>query len=110
MKVNDIGYDVKPPAKACDDADCPFHGQLPVRGKITEARVDSIKMPKTIVVEKDYLKYSTKYERYERTRKKFSVHRPPCFDVKKGDIVRIAECRPLSKTKHFVVIERIKGS
>ena len=27
--------------------------------------------------------------------------------AKKGNKVRIAECRPLSKTKHFVVIEKI---
>ncbi|MEM1737250.1 MAG: 30S ribosomal protein S17, partial [Nitrososphaerota archaeon] len=26
-----------------------------------------------------------------------------------GDRVRIAECRPLSKTVHFVVIEKLEG-
>ena len=28
-----------------------------------------------------------------------------CIDVKEGDEVKIAECRPLSKTVSFVVIE-----
>ena len=27
--------------------------------------------------------------------------------LKEGDIVRIRECRPLSKTKHFVIIEKL---
>jgi small subunit ribosomal protein S17 len=30
------------------------------------------------------------------------------MDLKVGDAVKIAECRPLSKTKHFVVVE-VKG-
>ncbi len=30
---------------------------------------------------------------------------PTCMDVKEGDEVKIAECRPLSKTISFVVIE-----
>ncbi|MFH8110199.1 MAG: 30S ribosomal protein S17, partial [Candidatus Aenigmatarchaeota archaeon] len=36
------------------------------------------------------------------------AHLPPCLDVKVGDKVKIAECRPLSKIKHFVVIEKIE--
>ena len=36
------------------------------------------------------------------------VYNPQCVDAKKGDIVKIAECRPLSKTKAFVVIEVMK--
>jgi small subunit ribosomal protein S17 len=30
------------------------------------------------------------------------------MDAKEGDIVRIGETRPLSKTKNFVVIEIVK--
>ena len=106
-KVRDIGYDVKPPEKECEDLKCPFHGKLPVRGKMLEGKVVSSKMQSTIVVERNYLHYIPKYERYERRHSRISAHRPPCIDVKKGDKVKIAECRPLSKTKHFVVIENI---
>jgi small subunit ribosomal protein S17 len=41
-----------------------------------------------------------------RTRVK--AHNPESIDAKEGDTVRIAETRPLSKTKNFVVIEIVK--
>jgi len=108
-KVRDIGYDVKPPEQECNDPKCPFHGTLPVRGKILEGKVVSAKMQGSIVVERNYLHYLPKYERYERRHSRISAHSPPCMEVKKGNIVKIAECRPLSKTKHFVVIEKVKS-
>jgi len=46
-----------------------------------------------------------KYNRYEKRLSKFHAHNPPCIHAKVGDIVTIAECRPLSKTKNFVVVE-----
>ena len=36
--------------------------------------------------------------------------RAECIDVKEGDEVKIAECRPLSKTVSFVVIEVNSGN
>ena len=62
---------LKKPELECSDKDCPFHGELAVRGRIP-------------------------------------AHSTPCIPVKVGDVVRIAECRPLSKTKSFVVVEMIK--
>ena len=106
-KTNDIGYDVKPPEKVCKGIDCPFHGALPIRGKILEGLVKSEKMQNTVIVERNYLYYIPKYERYERRHKSIPAHRPDCIDLKKGDKVKIAECRPLSKTKQFVVIEKM---
>ena len=106
-KARDIGYDVKPPEKECDDPNCPWHGTLPIRGKILEGIVVSDKMQKTVIVRRDYLHYVPKYERYERRHSRIAAHNPPCIDAKKGDKVKIAECRPLSKTKHFVVIEKM---
>ena len=67
----------------------------------------SDKMHKTVIVERNYLHFIPKYERYERRRSRISAHSPPCIDAKRGDKVKIAECRPLSKTKHFVIIERV---
>lgn len=106
-KVRDIGYDAKPPEGSCQDEDCPWHGTLPIRGKILEGIVVSDKMQGTVVVRRDYLHYVPKYERYERRHSRISVHNPRCIDAKRGDRVRIAECRPLSKTKHFVVMEKV---
>ncbi len=104
--MRDIGIDVRVPEKECEDENCPFHGKLPIRGQIIEGVVVSAKAPKTVVVLRSYLKKIRKYERYERRRSKIHAHNPPCIDAKEGDMVKIAECRPLSKTKSFVVVEK----
>ncbi len=104
-KARDIGVNVTPPTKTCDDVNCPFHGKLPVRGQIINGIVKNKKMQGSLVVKKDYLHYVPKYERYEKRRSQYSVHLPPCIDVEEGDPVKIMECRPLSKSKSFVVIE-----
>lgn len=107
-KVRNIGIEVKPPEETCEDPFCPFHGTLPVRGKILEGIVVSSKAQKTAIVERQYLHYLTKFERYERRHSKIAAYNPECISAKEGDRVRIAECRPLSKTKTFVIIEKVK--
>jgi len=107
QKVRDIGYDIKPPKDFCNDRLCPWHGTLPIRGKILKGTIVSDKMQSTVTVRRDYLHFITKYERYEKRKSRIPAHNPKCISAKKGDSVKIAECRPLSKTKHFVVIERV---
>jgi len=103
--VKNIGIEgIKPPEKVCDDENCPFHGTLRVRGIILEGKLIKFKAQKTGVVEREYLFYNTKYKRYERRRSRIHVHIPPCLDVKEGDNVIIAECRPIAKSVSFVVI------
>jgi small subunit ribosomal protein S17 len=102
----DIGIDILPPANQCDDVLCPFHGTLSVRGQIIEGVVVSDKMQKTVVVKKEYRRFIPKYERYEWRTGRYLAHNPPCIDAKVGSKVKIMECRPLSKTKNFVVIEQ----
>ncbi|HML03439.1 MAG TPA: 30S ribosomal protein S17 [Candidatus Bathyarchaeia archaeon] len=97
---------LKKPKKSCEDNNCPFHGRLAIRGRILEGDVVSAKMEKTVVVRRDYLYYVPKYRRYERRHGHVSAHNPPCLEVKDGDRVKIAECRPLSKTVSFVVVEK----
>jgi small subunit ribosomal protein S17 len=97
---------LKKPKKSCEDKNCPFHGELAIRGRILEGDVVSAKMEKTVVVRRDYLYYVPKYRRYERRHGHVSAHNPPCLEVKDGDRVKIAECRPLSKTVSFVVVEK----
>ncbi len=107
-KARDIGIDVKPPTKTCEDDNCPFHGKLPVRGKVIEGIVVSAKAQKTVIVEKQYFHLLPKYERYERRHTRIAAYNPECVDAKEGERVKIAECRPLSKTKSFVVVEKAK--
>lgn len=107
-EVNDIGLDVKPPAESCKDSECPWHGTLPVRGTQLTGTVVSAKMQGTVVVEREYLKYLPKYERYEKRSSRYLAHSPPCMQSKAGDEVGIMECRPLSKRVSFVVVENRK--
>jgi len=94
--------------KKCEDLRCPFHGTLSVRGRTFVGKVISAKMYKTVTVEFDRINYIQKYERYEKRRTRIKAHNPECINAKEGDIVKIKECRPLSKTKKFVVIEVIE--
>ena len=106
--MRDIGLDVSSPHKICSDTKCPFHGILPVHGQMFDCTVVSDKMENTVVVMREFEKKATKFERFEKRRSKIHAHNPPCIDAKEGDRVRIAECRPLSKTKSYVVIEVMK--
>ena len=104
-KVRNIGIpNVEPPEKTCDDAHCPFHGNLSVRSRVMEGVVTSNKMHKTIVFQTDYLSLIKKYARYERRRSKKLAHLPPCIEVKEGDTIKVVECRPLSKNVSRVVV------
>ena len=98
----------KKPKKTCDDRNCPFHGDLSVRGRVLEGSVVSAKMDKTVIVKRDYLHYVPKFIRYERRHSRIASHNPPCIDAKEGDRVIIAECRPVSKTVAFVVVEKLE--
>lgn len=104
--TRDIGIGVNPPAAECNDPNCPFHGTLPVRGQIIDGVVASVKMDGSAVVERNYLKYQQKYERYEKRSSRYSAHAPACLGLRVGDNVSIMECRPLSKTVSFVVVEK----
>jgi small subunit ribosomal protein S17 len=106
--VKDIGLNVKAPQAECNDPNCPFHGHLSVRGQLLDGIVVSDKMSRTVVVQREYLKRDLKFDRYEKRRSKLHAHNPPCINAKAGDHVVIAECRPLSKTKTFVIVEVAK--
>jgi small subunit ribosomal protein S17 len=101
-----LGLNVKAPEEACDDENCPFHGTLSVRGQTLVGEVASTDMDKTVVVEREYDVKVPKYDRYMKRRSRVPAHAPPCMDLSVGDTVRIAETRPLSKTKSHVVVER----
>ncbi len=102
----DIGIGMKGPEKPCEDIHCPWHGKLGVRGKILEGKVVSSKAGKTVVIERSHAKMTPKYQGYERRKSKLTAHNPPCLNAREGDVVMVAECRPLSKTKTFVVVSK----
>jgi len=102
-----VGMDVEAPKEKCNDRNCPFHGSLKVRGRQFKGVVKSAKMHSTATVEWTSIVKIPKYERYEKKRSKVKAHNPKCINAAEGDIVRIINCRPLSKTKNFVIIEKI---
>ena len=104
MKVKDKGIKVVKPAGKCDDVNCPFHGSLKCRGRTFVCTMVSGKMQKTATVMWERRHFLKKYERYEKRKSVVKAHNPPCINAKEGDIVKIMECRPLSKTKNFVII------
>ncbi len=108
MVKKSIGIEAKKPANECKDMKCPWHGALSLRGRVFVGTVVSSKAPKTAVVKWDYNYFLKKFERYERRHSTVVAYNPMCIGAKKGDTVKIAECRPISKTKSFAVIEVLK--
>lgn len=78
---------------------------ISTRGRIFTGTVIRDKMSKTVTVEWERRKYIPKYERYEKRRTRVKAHNPEEINAKEGDLVKIKETRPLSKTKNFIVIE-----
>lgn len=102
-----LGLNVAEPEEACADPNCPFHGELPVRGQTLVGEVASTDMDRTVVVEREYDVTVPKYDRLMKRRSRIPAHHPDCLDLAVGDTVTIAETRPLSKTKSHVVVERL---
>lgn len=74
-------------------------------GKVLSGVVVSNKMTNTVVVE--VLRYfkDSKYQKYTKTKKRYKAHDEGNVHAI-GDKVEIAECRPISKEKHFKVISK----
>lgn len=96
----------KSKVKECKDINCPIHGSLKVRGRTFKGKVIKSKMKKTVSVEWKTKNYFPKYERYLINTSRVKAHLPECIEVDVGDEVKIRECRPLSKTKKFVVVSK----
>lgn len=94
----------------CEDKNCHVHGKLKIRGRAFEGIVIK-KFHKRVVIEFERMIYVRKYERYMRGKTKIHAHLSDCLSnkISVGDLVRVMECRPLSKIIHFAVVEKIKG-
>ncbi len=81
------------------------------RGRIFDGIVTK-KFSKRVVIEFERMIYVRKYERYARLKTKLHARLPDSMEkeINLGDLVRVHECRPLSKIIHFVVIEKVKDA
>jgi small subunit ribosomal protein S17 len=73
--------------------------------RILSGRVTSDKMDKTVTVLVDRRVMHPLYKKFIRRSKKYAAHDEANL-CKIGDTVRIEECRPMSKRKTWLVIER----
>ena len=81
------------------------------RGRRQERRgvVVSSAMDKTIVVKVDTIKSHPRYKKVVRRSLKFHAHDPE-NKAHVGDIVRIVETRPISKTKNWRLAEIVEAA
>ncbi len=100
-----MGITVKSPDKECEDPKCPFHGSLSIRGRNLTGHVVAKDIHRSATVEITSKKFVSKYERFTTRRTKIRVHNPPCINAQVGEQVMIFETRPISKTKHFVIVQ-----
>ena len=78
-----------------------------MKSKELVGKVVSDSTDKTITVLVETYKVHPKYHKRVRSSKKYHVHDEKNI-AKVGDTVRIAETKPISKTKHFYLKEIVK--
>jgi small subunit ribosomal protein S17 len=74
--------------------------------RIKTGIVVSNKMEKTLVVAVESYKTHPKYKKKYRVTNKFHVHSEDST-IQMGDNVRFQESKPLSKTKKWILIEKL---
>ena len=96
------------PLGACEDRKCPFHGELLVKKELFQGVVVKKDSNRSSTIEWNQSKYIPKYERYTLLRSRLRVHNPACINAQIGEEVVAARTKPLSKTKHHVIIGKVK--
>ena len=76
------------------------------KGRSFVGKVVSIGMTNTVVVEVVRTRAHKMYKKIIRRRARFAAHNM-LEGLIVGDSVTIAETRPISKTKHFIVVEKL---
>ena len=71
--------------------------------RVLQGTVVSDKMDKTIVVRVERRVMHPLYKKYIRSSKKYAAH-DEANACKVGDVVRIEECRPISRRKRWTVV------
>lgn len=75
------------------------------KARVLSGVVVSDKMKDTVVVAVTRFVKHPKYRKFIKRVKKYHAHNPG-NTKKQGDTVDIASCRPISKTKHFTVVNK----
>lgn len=92
------------PAATGSAQDAAPHSWRRSRRRTRVGLVSSAKQAHTVTVVVERMREHPLYKKVIRLRKKIAAH-DAAGDVKAGDLVRIQESRPFSKTKHWQVVE-----
>jgi small subunit ribosomal protein S17 len=103
MKTQVLGVDA--PTQTCTDKKCPFHGELDVKKELFTGVIIKKDINHSATIEWFVSHYVQKYERYALKRSRLRVHNPACINADIGYEVLVAKTRPLSKTKHHVILK-----
>ncbi len=105
--TRNIGLPVNVPNKKLieNEKNNPFNGSLSIRGKLFEGVIINAKANGTVVIQKESPIYFKKFKRFGRSKNQIQAHVPSNLNVQEGDYVIAAECRPISKSVSFVVVE-----
>ena len=105
--TRNIGLPVSAPKKKIieNENNNPFNGSLSIRGKIFEGIVINAKSKNTVVIQNELPIYFKKFKRFGRSKNKIHAHVPSNLNVQEGNYVIAAECKPISKSISFVVVE-----
>lgn len=79
------------------------------RGRILQGFVIR-KFPKRITIEFERTVYLQKFERFLKRKTRVHARIPNNADVNIGDLVRVQECRPLSKITKFMFVEKVSSN
>jgi small subunit ribosomal protein S17 len=83
---------------------------VPSRGRTFKGKVIR-KFPKRITIEFERTLFIPKFERFMKKKTRIHARLPDAVanEVQIGDFVQVKECRPLSKTIHFIFTEKIRA-
>jgi small subunit ribosomal protein S17 len=80
---------------------------IKTHGRNFVGTVINTNMQKTATIEWSRQVFIKKFERFMTKRTRIKAHNPEEMSAKTGDIVNISECRPLSKTKKFIITKKL---
>ena len=68
------------------------------------------KFDKRVTIQLERIRYIRKYERYAKYQTKVHAYLPESMknQINLGDYIQVAECRPLSKIIHHLVVKKIR--
>jgi small subunit ribosomal protein S17 len=86
-------------------------GAVPARGRVFQGTVIR-KFDKRVTIEFERTVKKPKFERFMKKKTRLHARLPDVMasEIKIGDLIRVQECRPLSKTIHMIVVSKIRDA